>query len=604
MKWTYDICHSLALKYTVQRDFRAENRGAFDAAIRKGWMKDFSWLKDGRECAKPHPTRWSYDACCQEAKKYETRTDFMRGNESAYHKSLAKGWMSDYSWFMDGNKRNAERNTKWTYEACLELAKGCKRVKDLIKKSLGAYDAARRNGWLKDYTWFKNPYPGFGGGKGKWAEETCRESALKYSVKRDFYEANPRAYNAARYHGWLKDYTWLRDGRDSGITRNLGFKVNQNFNHSHPKYTDEQIIKAAKKYTKKVDFLHNDNALYHAALKRGLLDRFSWLQSSAHLFDNINFVYRYYFKGENAVYVGRTINPKDRDFDHHRERGNESSTVLKFAQEKGVEIPPMEILAERLSGIDSQRVEDEYVRKYRTEGMLVLNKGATGVGRGSMGMKRKHTKKKFLEVARQYKKLYNFAKENPKLYNAACKYGWIKEYDSLERQVRPSETFTKEFCMRVARQCFSRKELEEKDSTVYEKMIKMGWIDECDWIVPQNAEHRELTHEYCMSVARQYSSVKEIKLEHPSVLSRLYKMGWINECDWFPRLKRAINQYSLEGEFIATYGSVSEAEHAIGGKNRHQDIILVCKGNARSAYGFLWRYADEAGTGKIEQHAG
>lgn len=495
---------------------------------------------------------------------------------------------------MEEGKDRRERIEEWTYERCLELARDCFYVTEMKAKSSGAYNAARKNGWLKDYTWFKYRHLGYKGNNGIWTESTCRSEALKYTTKRDFKKANRSAYESAQYHGWLKDYTWLRDGRDSGITRSTGYKALIN-NHSHPKYTNEQIIEAAKKYTRKVDFLHNDNALYHAALNRGLMDQFTWLKSSAHLFDSINFVYRYYFQTENAIYVGRTINPEERDFEHHRDRGKESSIVFKFAQEKGITIPPMEILAKNLSGIDSQRVEDEYIQKYRAEAMHILNKGATGIGRGSMGMKKKYSKQKFLTIARQYTELSEFQRQQHGAYEAACKNGWIQECDWLTRKVRKSNLFTKEFCMNIARQCTSRKELKRKDATVYRKMVISGWIEECEWLKSAHEERKILTHDYCLEIAKRYSSLTTMHKEHPSVVKKLYKTGWIDECKWLPSRKvKAVSKYSLRGDFVCRFNSLSEAASTVVStrENVCQNIKRVCMGKKQSAYGFIWRYAD------------
>lgn len=599
VKWTFEKCRALAMQYSVQRDFRSENKGAFDAAIRNGWMGEFAWLKDGRGCAKPHPTKWSYEACREEAKKYETRSDFMRGNESAYHKAREKGWIEDYNWFVDGNRRNAQRNTKWTYEACLELAKQCRGVSELIKKGYGAYDAARKHGWLKKYTWFV----GYGvdkisiggekhlGRKRVWTIEKCREIALKYSVMRDFKNENPAAFAAAKNHGWLNSFFWLRDGRASGITRSKG-----STNHSHPKYSNEQIVEAAKKYTKKADFLHNDNALYHAALHRGLMPQFTWLQSSAHLYDSINYIYRYFFASQNAVYVGRTINPEKRDCDHRRERGEESSTVLKFAQENGISIPQMEILENGLSGIESQIKEDEYVKKYRNEGMRILNKGATGLGRGSMGMKKRCSKKKFLEAAHRYETVKEFMANEKGLFATGRRNGWLRECPFLKRANRQASIFSKEYCFEIAKACKTRKELAHKDPTVYNKMRKNGWIDECNWIESSHKDNRELTYDFCMQVARQYSNSGRLSKEQPSIYKKMNKTGWIDDCDWFPFKKlRPISKFSLQGELIETYPSVYAATKSIVSKqsNIAQVIKRVCKGQKESAYGYKWQYADK-----------
>ena len=58
---------------------------------------------------------------------------------------------------------------------------------------------------MKDYTWFKRP----NSYKRKWVYETCYEEAKKYNSKSDFRKETNRAYEVARENGWLNDYTWF-----------------------------------------------------------------------------------------------------------------------------------------------------------------------------------------------------------------------------------------------------------------------------------------------------------------------------------------------------------------------------------------------------------
>lgn len=53
---------------------------------------------------------------------------------------------------------------------------------------------------------------------------------------------------------------------------------------------------------------------------------------------------------------------------------------------------------------------------------------------------------------------------------------------------------------------------------------------------------------------------------------------------------RAIKQYTLNGELIATYKSIADAKRAIG-ESAHIDRVL--KGESRSTKGYYWCYADE-----------
>lgn len=349
--------------------------------------------------------------------------------------------------------------------------------------------------------------------------EECINHIAICKTKRDLKRQYPEDYRFCIYHH-LPQFESLPIGKSLQ-------KV----------YSNEEVIQAAKKYKTKAEFHKNDLALYFCALRRGLMTKFDWLKTSPHLFHKINFVYRYLFKEYNAVYVGRTINPESRDKEHRTEKGKRTSIVLKFAKTHNIEVPKMEILEDGLSGEDSQSKENEFVLKYKEEGLLVLNKGATGVGTGSMGMKRKHSRKKFFEIARRYESLQEFVKAHRPLYQAASKYGWLKECGFLQRKLRPSSLFTKEYCIGIAHKYTRRRELANNDITVYEKMRENGWLEQCDWLFSDVAPHQKLTHEYCIAEAKRFTKVSELQKRNSSVLRKLYKMGWIDECTWFKRGK-------------------------------------------------------------------
>ena len=50
-----------------------------------------------------------------------------------------------------------EKKSKWTREACYEVARTCHTISEMECKSSKAAKHARDNGWVADYTWFKNP---------------------------------------------------------------------------------------------------------------------------------------------------------------------------------------------------------------------------------------------------------------------------------------------------------------------------------------------------------------------------------------------------------------------------------------------------------------
>ena len=58
-------------------------------------------------------------------------------------------------------------------------------------------------------------------------------------------------------------------------------------------------------------------------------------------------------------------------------------------------------------------------------------------------------------------------------------------------------------------------------------------------------------------------------------------------------LGRPVIQYTTKGEFVARYDSISEAGRIAGQTDNPSCIRSACVGTNVSAYGFLWKYADD-----------
>lgn len=62
--------------------------------------------------------------------------------------------------------------------------------------------------------------------------------------------------------------------------------------------------------------------------------------------------------------------------------------------------------------------------------------------------------------------------------------------------------------------------------------------------------------------------------------------------------QKQINQFALTGEFIKTWDSIADIKNVCGYEK--SCICMCCKGKKQSAYGYMWRYADECcGTDNI-----
>jgi len=88
---------------------------------------------------------WTYELCREEAKKYNTRTEFQKGNQPAYVAARREGWLNDFMGAI-----NKPRRYWHNKERVLAAASECTCQTEMYKKYPSAYSVAVRQGWLKD----------------------------------------------------------------------------------------------------------------------------------------------------------------------------------------------------------------------------------------------------------------------------------------------------------------------------------------------------------------------------------------------------------------------------------------------------------------------
>lgn len=203
--WTESACREVAEKCTTLKQYREEYASSYNAALKNGWVSDYTWLEKVNDI---QVKEWTREMCEAESKKYTSRSAFYKGCSSAYHKSRIEGWLDDFVWL------EPQRHEKdyWTEARCEEVARLYKRMYDFQTANLGAYNAAKRNGWLKNYTWLEMVYPNMKP-RGYWDDyQHCYDEAKRHTEYKSFVRKSGGAYNSALSHGWLKDYTWLQGG--------------------------------------------------------------------------------------------------------------------------------------------------------------------------------------------------------------------------------------------------------------------------------------------------------------------------------------------------------------------------------------------------------
>lgn len=96
---------------------------------------------------KPHGHWNNKQNCLDEALKYNTKLELIRGNKSLYNKLSARGWIDEATQHMKVLCRPANY---WTKERCLAEALKYKHRKDFELGSKGAYGASYFGGWMEE----------------------------------------------------------------------------------------------------------------------------------------------------------------------------------------------------------------------------------------------------------------------------------------------------------------------------------------------------------------------------------------------------------------------------------------------------------------------
>jgi len=168
-----------------------------DNVIQREWYNHPKYIlkKNNRTVKK---TIWNKETCFEEAKKYKSRTEFSKKNQTAYKYARINDWLNDYTWFI-------ELRHKWTYEECFNEARKYNSSAEFKGKNKKVHRVAERRGWLKDYYWFIVRHKP----SGYWNYERCFEEAKKYNTRTEFEKGGKGAYNRSFKEKWIDDYTWF-----------------------------------------------------------------------------------------------------------------------------------------------------------------------------------------------------------------------------------------------------------------------------------------------------------------------------------------------------------------------------------------------------------
>ena len=235
--WTKENVKNEALKYSKRFDFYKKSSGAYDKAVKNGWLNEIcSHMELSGNVYKRMIYAYEFeDGCAYVGLTYNLKnrnnrhlndkgssvykhlnnkntkyilielTDFIEKSKAQelekyfYLKYVKDGWN-----MLNIAKTGAlgGNTLKWTEEMVKIEALKYKSKSEFKLKSSSAYIAARKNKWLNDVTnhmiIIRKP-------NNHWTLENCKTEALKYKFRSEFKLKSRGAHNRAYEMGWLDE---------------------------------------------------------------------------------------------------------------------------------------------------------------------------------------------------------------------------------------------------------------------------------------------------------------------------------------------------------------------------------------------------------------
>lgn len=100
-------------------------------------------------------------------------------------------------------------------------------------------------------------------------------------------------------------------------------------------------------------------------------------------------------------------------------------------------------------------------------------------------------------------------------------------------------------------------------------------------------------------IYNQTEVARQLNIDRSSV-ARILKIRQVNNIFYAQEVNKTcnsniINMYNLQGKFIKTFASARDAAFEVTNKKNCSHIMDVCKGKRKTAYGYIWKFANSHG---------
>lgn len=234
--------------------------------------------------------------------------------------------------------------------------------------------------------------------------EYCKNKIKEYKTIEELTKKNWSLLVVVRRNGWKE------------LLSNLDRKI-------HKKYTYEECVECVSKYEYFNDFYEENKSMRAVIRNNGWEDILKKLKHKGSKYKRCIYVYEFYLDELKYAYVGLTFDLNARDLKH---RTDTKSSVYKFSNEKNIKIPFPKQLTNYVDKNEASKLEGEYEKLYAEKGFIMLNKRPTGIlGGNPNGIV--YTKEYCISIAKKYKTITSFAKDNSRAYQLIRLNNWGEE---------------------------------------------------------------------------------------------------------------------------------------------------------------------------------
>ncbi len=380
-----------------------------------------------------------------------------------------------------------------------------------------------------------------------WTYETCMKEAQKYLHRGDFRKSSPSAYNVARENNWLDTYDWFEEkAKPNGY------------------WTKERCEEEAHKYQSRTEFMRGSSSAYSTASRKGWIDKYTWLLDRRLdiVKGKIDSVYVYVFEETKTAYVGRTLIRRQKKRDKEHIFNLENDNVARYATKMHVPVPPMQIIETNLTLEEGLDREDYWRNWYEQHGYTMLNRLATGIGKGSLGgiSHGKWNHKTCFKEAQKYRSASEFEKLSPSAYSASRINGWLSEYVWFD--VLWEAKWDEQTCYNEAKKFKSRGAFANGCKGAYKKALEKGWIEDYTWLSSRQTKPAGYwdNYEHCYEEAKKYRNRRAFLRGCSGAYTKALKNGWLDDYTWFKEMKKPNGYWNRETcyEEAKKYSSRSE----------------------------------------------